>query len=316
MHIKCIVNGFVRGVKDSLRGFYLIFHYDTGLPEKPRRTPTRELTNLAKRRAAQNAEKSQKQTTVHKDETRVTQRVLECCGLNGLVFGLSLVMFEMILLPTLSAVFHVVLGDGSGQVWGIVKPLLTVMFDMLWVLPIFLLSRIINTIWFQDIADSAYRQRQGRPMLFPSISKLVADVLISIFIQLLFLMQANLVMQLPLVGLNTVLGCIHMCLLNALYSFEYRWFNMGWELYKRLKFIEEHWPYFLGFGLPLALITMYPTSMFISKCTGKAMPPATIFGLQINKANPFYFYSGPQLQLFSVVVGVSNKLAQFLFTKK
>lgn len=313
--LKCTVNGFVRGLKDSLRGFYLIFHYDTELPEKPRRTPTRELTNLAKRRAAQNAEKTQqKQTTAHKDETRVTQRVLECCGLNGLVFGLSLVMFEMILLPTLSGVFHLVLGDSSGQVWGIVRPLLTVMFDMLWVLPIFLLSRIINTIWFQDIADSAYRQRQGRPMLFPSISKLVADVLISIFIQLLFLMQANLVMQLPLVGLSTVFGGIHMCLLNALYSFEYRWFNMGWELYKRLKFIEEHWPYFLGFGLPLAIITMYPTSMFISGCFFAVLFP--VFIISANEADPILNESGPPLQLFSVVVGVSNRLAQFIFTKK
>lgn len=43
----------------------------------------------------------------------------------------------------------------------------------------------------QDIADSAYRQRQGRPQLISSISKLVADVLISIFIQLLFLIQVG-----------------------------------------------------------------------------------------------------------------------------
>ncbi|KAK7070404.1 Etoposide induced 2.4 mRNA, partial [Halocaridina rubra] len=126
------------------------------------------------------------------------------------------------------------LDDRGGLVRLYALPLLTIIFNALWVLPLFVLSRIINTVWFQDIADSAYRQRQGRPQLIGSISKIMADVLISVFIQFLFLIQANLMMMLPLMWVNVILSGIHMCLLNSLYSFEYRWFNMGWELYKRL----------------------------------------------------------------------------------
>lgn len=38
---------------------------------------------------------------------------------------------------------------------------------------------------------------------------------------------------------------------------------MGWELHKRLAFIETNWAYFLGFGLPLAILTHLPNSQIV-----------------------------------------------------
>lgn len=115
----------------------------------------------------------------------------------------------------------------------------------------------------QDIADSAYRYRQGRPLLLSSVSKLVADTLFSILVQALFLGQGMLVSRVPLPPIGEALALIHMCLLYALYAFEYKWFNMGWELHRRLTFIEGNWPYFVGFGLPLAVLTQLPNSYII-----------------------------------------------------
>lgn len=116
---------------------------------------------------------------------------------------------------------------------------------------------------FQDIADSAYRYRQGRPLLLSSVSKLIADTLFSVLVQVLFLCQGMLVSKVPLPPIGDVLALVHMCLLYALYAFEYKWFNMGWELHRRLTFIEGNWPYFVGFGLPLAVLTQLPNSYFI-----------------------------------------------------
>lgn len=78
-------------------------------------------------------------------------RTMQCCILNGVVFGLSLLFFEYALLPGLSVMMGYLLGNGEedSRVWMYVQPVLSALFNMFWVLPIFALSRLINTIWFQ-----------------------------------------------------------------------------------------------------------------------------------------------------------------------
>lgn len=116
---------------------------------------------------------------------------------------------------------------------------------------------------WQDIADCAYRYRQGRRKQLSSFSKLIADQLFSILVQALFLVQGVLVSKMPLPPLGEIFAFVHMCLLYSLYAFEYKWYNMGWELHRRLEFIEYNWPYFIGFGLPLAIFTQLPNSYVV-----------------------------------------------------
>lgn len=52
-------------------------------------------------------------------------------------------------------------------------------------------------------------------------------------------------------------------MLYSLYAFEYKWCKIGWELHKRLLFIETNWAYFIGFGLPLSIITALPQSYVV-----------------------------------------------------
>jgi len=67
----------------------------------------------------------------------------------------------------------------------------------------------------------------------------------------------------PSTILSNILSILHLSLLYSLYSFEYKWCNMGMELNSRLSIIENCWPYFLGFGLPLAVVTSLPESYII-----------------------------------------------------
>ena len=83
-------------------------------------------------------------------------------------------------------------------------------------------------------------------------------------------------------GIGNFLGLLHMAMLYALYSFEYKWIYqgkpchtqkvdwfslhvlyLGWIIHQRVNFVEKNWPYFLGFGLPLAILTSISNSLVI-----------------------------------------------------
>ncbi|XP_026732502.1 etoposide-induced protein 2.4 homolog [Trichoplusia ni] len=293
----------IKGFIDSLRGVTVLLYLDKEINERAlSRSPLTEF---------ENTKNKQKQPKV-KQESKVLTRVLQSCILNGFIFLLSILIFEYVLLPAVKYLVTVVFGHNPGvahNVWAWMQPFLSMTFRMIWVLPLFLLSKLVNSLWFQDIADSAYRHRRGRPQFMSSVSKIIADSLFSLLVQALFLVQSMLVSMLPITYIGELLCLVHMCLLYSLYSFEYKWFNMGWELHKRLTFIETNWPYFLGFGLPLAVLTQIPQSYIISGCVFSIFFP--VFILSGNEATPVIGSEYP-LRLFSPVVAISNGLFRFV----
>lgn len=314
------------GILDSIKGIAVVFYLDKeanrkSLQPRPGRATKESLsTPVAFPQQQQpSATTTKLSSTVNKDnggggkrkeESKVLHRVLQCCLLNGGVFMLSILLFEYGVLPGLNF-FLSYLFSNSGTVstvWGWMKPSLSLLFHSFWVAPLFLLSKIVNSLWFQDIADSAYKFRKGRPQLISSISKLIADTLISLLIQVLFLLQSTVIKYLPIPVpfACSILYMVHMSLLCSLYAFEYKWFNMGWELHKRLTYIETNWPFFIGFGLPLAILSEMPNSLVISGCVFSVLFP--LFILSANEATPKVSVCETPLKLFSLVVAITNAL--------
>ncbi|XP_046738278.1 etoposide-induced protein 2.4 homolog [Diprion similis] len=302
-----IVRAMCRGFMDSLKGALVLFYMDKQINERAlKNPPLRRDSGLQKRESSTTSPSKQPK---HPQESKVLKRTIQCCALNGGVFWASIFIFECGVLPSLKYLLTIVFGDSSGMgvmIWSWMKPFLSLTFGTIWVLPLFLLSRIVNSLWFQDIADSAYRYRQGRPHLLSSVSKLVADMLFSVLVQALFLGQGMLVSRVPLPPVGDLLALVHMCLLYALYAFEYKWFNMGWELHRRLTFIEGNWPYFIGFGLPLAVLTQLPNSYVISGCVFSILFP--LFIISGNEADPVTGVCDYPLKLFSPVIAIANTL--------
>ena len=107
---------------------------------------------------------------------------------------------------------------------------------------------------------------------------------------------------------------VHLCLLFSLYSFEYKWFNQGLELHKRLTYVENNWPYFLGFGFPLAVLTNMSESVVVSGCVFSILFP--LFIVSGNQAQVVMETIAPPLHIFHPTIAISNAIFDRTFSSK
>jgi etoposide-induced 2.4 mRNA len=176
----------LRGFRDSLKGAVIIFSLDKNIkkraiytsPNKDHITPSRrkELRREISRSVQEeyvvfcsNFQCNCGRTTflnsvgfwfVHVillfREPKVLKRTLQCCALNGGIFWCSLLVFECGLLPLLNYLLTILFGHSSSTgkyLWSWMKLFLSWTFGAFWVLPLFLLSKIVNSLWFQVIIN-------------------------------------------------------------------------------------------------------------------------------------------------------------------
>ena len=319
--MKSVLYAFCKGFADSLK-FSDIFFLDSmeqaknyeKMVEKDvkkdrllRRENSPSPDNLAKKRALE--KRANKGSPQNPKESKIMERTIKCCVLNGCFFWFSIVVFENLLMPFLKWFIIFILGATAGNsLWSNVVPILSVTFATLWILPFYLLSKVVNSIWFADIADSAFRKTTtGRPRMMTSFSVSIADTVFTVVVESIFLVQSKIFsMCIPIGAISKLIDIFHLCLLNALYSFEYKWYNQGLELHKRLSFIECHWPYFLGFGMPLALISSYPESTVVSGCVFSIFFP--LFLVSGNQGQVTQTFQDVTVRIFNPTIVLSNMI--------
>lgn len=214
------------------------------------------------------------------------------------------------------------------------------LINALWTLPLFIISRIVNALWFQDIANASGRRFFGvnvsqsgstpstsataaHPYHPVSLSRNVADFILTILLETIFLVQSSLVVYvIPLPFIPQCFLFVHLCLLYSLYAFEYAWMSQGVELSRRLDQIETYWIYYLGFGSPLAIATLWHPSYIVSGCLFGALFPLFIISSfasrrltlhdKIDAGKIGYF----KLKLFLPSVFAANQLSLTFFRRR
>ncbi|EER07422.1 Etoposide-induced protein 2.4, putative, partial [Perkinsus marinus ATCC 50983] len=188
-------------------------------------------------------------------------RWLQCLVLNGVIFLGSVGVFRLVRfyapLVVITLLGRESLADDDSEMDH--RHMDTCCVPQLtWVVPVYSLSYLLNIAWHQDIANETFAIfSPSDPRVKTTLTARIVDALMRNLLNIIFALQTWLLGFVPYIG--TFLNLTSMCLLISTYSFEYRWVYLGWESHVRLRFIERHWAYFIGFGLPsTVLCSVFP----------------------------------------------------------
>ena len=236
-----------------------------------------------------------------KSNSDLRSKITQCLILNGLVFLFSLVVFEKVLIPI---VLYVVPLEASTWIDFILKTL----FKVLWVLPLYIISRLLNVFWYQEIADLVYRTLK-KPTNKPSgmpLSAILADVVYSVVVQCIFLVQASLVASVPVIGYGLHLS--HMSLVYSLYAFEYVWMSQGLGVIQRTAIMHLNWCYFIGYGLIMAVSVSLSNSYFIGVCMFALLFPLLLISSHFRQKHQYHNLKIQPLPIFKPSIFLTEHL--------
>ena len=202
---------------------------------------------------------------------KIRVRLVQCLILNGVVFLGSIYIFSHVLTPLLRYVLsHVLLaGDPSLSSVSVIQEWIEWIYFSLWIVPVYILSFVLNAIWYQDIASESIK-------VFPTskIQPTMTGTLTSSVVEVVFRSIFNVVFVIYLVVLYRFrfVYAINLAWLIAYNAFEYKWIHSGIPFSQKISNFENHWIYYLFFGLPLALTAVQFPSIIENGLVSLAFP--------------------------------------------
>lgn len=254
----------------------------------------------------------------------VRDQTVQCFLLNGVIFLGSMFLGEWLIVPVMNALLNFVeSGDSTAQLSSPEEQSILVLgFRRAWqvmiLLPLYLISLLLNNVWYQDIAKAAFIIRGGKRNVekFSSFERFVQSITQLIYKLLLsgiFLLQTNIMTMIleyfesPLFG--TILLLLHLSWLHAWWSFGYSWDLQGKDIEESIQYFEERWAYFTGFGLPTAIMTHIFPQLIGTGIYAFLFPFFIILGIV---ANPDAHGSPPPGNIPIPVFRVSKKVGRLI----
>eukprot|EP00933_Yihiella_yeosuensis_P041240 TRINITY_DN35654_c1_g1_i1.p1 TRINITY_DN35654_c1_g1~~TRINITY_DN35654_c1_g1_i1.p1 ORF type:complete len:322 (+),score=38.80 TRINITY_DN35654_c1_g1_i1:48-968(+) len=237
-------------------------------------------------------------------------RTLQCFLLNGVIFLGSIILFNWAIDPALQMMRRLVQED---EAWAtdFIGTSFSVLYKLLWIYPIYCISFVLNTVMYQEVADSALGLLKQKPAKPTAVLERLIHETWRVLVNLVYIIQMYMLYHLPVVG--TPLYFLHSCWMASVYSFEYRWVHLHWTSNARLDYFENHWLYFAGFGFPVSLLS-FLCPRFIDAGVFALFFP--IFILTATTAEPKALEKSSscfkRLPIFMIVQGISSLLIRGL----
>lgn len=236
-------------------------------------------------------------------------RTFQCFILNGVIFLGSILLFTCAIEPALSMLRRLVQDD---EAWAtnFIGTSVSVLYKVLWIYPIYCISFVLNTVMYQEVADSSLALRQQKPSkATPPLERLINEAFRAL-LNLVYIIEMNLLYYIPIIG--PPLFFLHSCWLASIYCFEYRWVHLRWTSNARVDYVERHWLYFAGFGFPMSFVS-FLCPRFIDAGVFALLFPLCI--LTATTAEPRALQKAPvslrRLPIFLVVQGSSCMMLRF-----
>ncbi|KAL7638860.1 UNVERIFIED_CONTAM: hypothetical protein RMT77_010394 [Armadillidium vulgare] len=308
---KDVIYGTLLGLKDSCLGIIDVLynaakaHFFKGVQHD---SQEKKLSASASQKKSKSRKDSSKKHSSKNNDAYGD--VIRCSIFNASLFCLA--FFVLFLITKTASLIIFWNPDESSWIYSVIN----VAVQLVTVIPIYIISKAANIFWLQDLSNKAYHKHYGSPVAF-SLSHIgyqISDVTFSIVIECLLIVQANILEYLLPPKLALISSVVHYSLLNALYAFEYLWGNRGWSLHTRISYVEGHWPYFLGFGLPLTAITyLIPLNFFFCGLVFSVCYPFFIVGAIIAPSEAVK-QRGPSLKVFFFVIWFTSYVSKVIST--
>lgn len=240
--------------------------------------------------------------------------LMQCLGF-GALYSFAIFAFDNYFLAYYIKYLTTFLSPDEDYYYWWFSAIFSFQFNASWTILLFLLSRILTYAWYQEVADLTYAKAGLKSTNQPSLSYALSDQINSALTQCFFLAQGYIVYLFPLPDLIKHVICVlHLSLLYSLYAFEYKWVQKGYSMDWRLAYVEAKWPYFVGFGLPLSILTFSVGSYIHSICIFSTIFPFYVMSSTITCASQLKIFNQP-LKVFKLVTMASDFLVGGIINK-
>lgn len=139
------------------------------------------------------------------------------------------------------------------------QTLVVSLVTVIWLVPVVVLSLGLNAVWLDEIAKLVFNALdEGKRRSAQAPKDRGRDELYRMLLFMFLSLQSFLTLNcLPFKPAAYVVEFVQSSFTFAFYCFDYSWALAGFSLEERLSMFESHWPFMLGFGMPLAAVTLY-----------------------------------------------------------